>query len=84
MFMNAGYNSVYFSINISSWDTSNVIDMDYVFDGTGMSASSWNIVIPPSNENDSYNDITTIYGTNENTYYTLNVNGREFSVASNV
>ena len=84
MFLNAGYNSNNFSINISSWDTSNVVNMNNMFDGVGYNASSWNVVIPPSNENDSYNDITTIYGANEDVYYTLNVNGREFSVASNV
>ena len=83
MFAGAGSDSDTFSIDISSWDMSEVMHLDFMFDGAGANASSWNVIIPPSNENGNYNDMTTIYGSNETSYYYL-TSGREFVVASNV
>ena len=83
MFLNAGYNSTQFEVDISSWDTSNVSDMAAMFAGTGNNASSWVVIIPPSNENGTLNDYTTIYGGDDTVYYILS-GGKEFSVASNV
>jgi len=83
MFAGAGSDSDTFSIDISSWDMSEAIHLDFMFDAAGANASSWNVIIPPSNENGNYNDMTTIYGHDETSYYSLS-SGREFTVASNV
>lgn len=44
MFQRAGYNAANFSIDATGWDTSHVRSMKDMFQYTGYSANSWNIV----------------------------------------
>ena len=43
MFSSAGYNAPSFTLNLSSWDTSNVTNMSYMFQNAGYNASSFTL-----------------------------------------
>ena len=43
MFNNAGYNATTFNLDLSSWDTSKVVDMSYMFQDIGKNATSFNL-----------------------------------------
>ena len=57
-----------FDLDLSNWDTSKVIDMDYMFSDAGNNATTFSITIPRTNGNGINNDTTHMYGSTTSTY----------------
>ena len=62
MFSGAGNTASIFSLDLSSWDTSSVTDMDDMFYYAGENASTWSIVIPQTNGNNIVNTTSRMHG----------------------
>lgn len=80
MFNCAGYKSTTFSLDISSWNTSNVSTITKTFTNAGKSASTWQITIPKTNGGGLNNTTSRPYGRNTSTY-TSPDRGRSFTLS---